>query len=123
MGKPRKLCHNPLHDEWSTVEKRNVEKVRVLQYKHLVLIKKLGKERGFASHRIRSVCFECQNAIEKHEETQSSEQCVSSAGHVGGCPRPGQWPGQAGATGRGISRTFQFILPTPASPGHLQVHL
>ena len=40
-------------------------------------------------------------------------------------PRPvaGAWPGQAGATGRGISRTFPFILPTPASPGHLQVYL
>ena len=38
-------------------------------------------------------------------------------------PRPvaGAWPGQAGATGRGISRTFPFILPTPASPGHLQL--
>ena len=78
MGKPRKLCSNPLHDEWGTVEKRNVEKVRVLQYKHLDLIKKLDKERGFVSHRIRSVCLECQNAIEKHEETQSSEQCVIS---------------------------------------------
>ena len=80
MGKPRKLCSNPLHDEWSTVEKRNVETVKVLQYKCLVLIKKLAKEHGFASHRMRSVCLGCQNAIEKHEETQSSEQCMSSAG-------------------------------------------
>ena len=38
-------------------------------------------------------------------------------------PAPRAWPGQAGATGRGISRTFPFILPTPASPGHLQVYL
>ena len=27
----------------------------------------------------------------------------------------------AGATGRGISRTFPLILPAPASPGHLQL--
>ena len=76
MGKPRKLCSNPLHDKWSTVEKRDVEKVKVLQYKYLVFVKKLAKERGFESHRIRSVCLECQDAIEKHKETQSSEQCI-----------------------------------------------
>ena len=56
MGKPRRLCSNPFHNEWSSIEKKNVKKVKVLQYKHLVLIKKLAKEHGFESHRIRSVC-------------------------------------------------------------------
>ena len=32
----------------------------------------------------------------------------------GGCPRPGQWPGQAGGTGQGIYRTFALILPALA---------
>ena len=81
MGKP-KLCSNPFHDEWNSVEKKDIEKVKVLKHKYLVFIKKLAKERGFVSHKIRSVCLECQDAIEKRVDTQSTQQCVLSADQV-----------------------------------------
>ena len=78
MGKPKKSCSNPLHDEWCRNAKKVGMKVRMPSYKHLVLIKQLAKDCGFVSHHICSVCLECLEVIEKQEEMPFSDQTETS---------------------------------------------
>ena len=85
MGKPKKCCSNPLHDEWCRNAKKVGMKVKMPSYKHLMLMKKLAKDRGFVSHHIRSVCLECLEVIEKQEEMPSSDQTESSTSQVMVC--------------------------------------
>lgn len=85
MGKPKKSCSNPLHNEWCRNDKKFGMKVKVPCYKYLMLMKNLAKDRGFVSHHIRSVCLECLDVIEKQEEMSSSDQTESSASQVMVC--------------------------------------